>query len=57
MTGLTAPYEEPEAPELILNTNLVPLKQCVEQLIEFLIVNKIIFSRSPNSNSLRQSLT
>jgi len=57
MTGLTAPYEEPETPELTLETNLMPLNQCVEQLINFLIVNRIIFSKSPNDSSLRQPLT
>ena len=57
MTGLTAPYEEPENPELIVATDLMPLNDCVDLLIDFLIVRKIIFSRSPNGNSLRQSLT
>jgi adenylylsulfate kinase len=56
MTGLTAPYEEPKNPELIVDTNHLSLNQCVDQLIEFLIVSKIIFSRSPNGNSFRQSL-
>ena len=51
MTGLTAPYEEPENPELIVGTDLMPLNKCVDQLIDFLIVRKIIFSRSPNGNS------
>lgn len=50
MTGVTAPYEEPENPELIVDTNLLPLNQCVNQLIEFLIVSKIIFSRAKNGN-------
>lgn len=50
MTGITAPYEEPETPELLVETNLFPLNKCVDQLIEFLISNKIIFSRSPNGS-------
>jgi len=50
MTGLTAPYEEPENPELIVATDLMPLNDCVDQLIDFLIVSKIIFSRSPNGS-------
>jgi adenylylsulfate kinase len=57
MTGLTAPYEEPENPELIIDTNLTPLNQCVDQLTQFLIVNKIVFSRSPNGNPLGQPVT
>jgi len=56
MTGLTAPYEEPKNPELIVATDLMPLNQCVDQLIDFLIVRKIIFSRSPNGNALRQTV-
>ena len=52
MTGLTAPYEEPESPELVIDTNLMPLNKCVDQLIDFLIVSKIIFSNAPNSNFL-----
>jgi adenylylsulfate kinase len=57
MTGLTAPYEEPETPELIIDTNLAPLSECVDQLTQFLIVNKIVFSRSPNGNPLGQPVT
>ena len=53
MTGLTAPYEEPKNPELIVATDLMPLNDCVDLLIDFLIVRKIIFSRSPNGNALR----
>jgi len=56
MTGLTAPYEKLQNPELIVDTNHLTLNQCVDQLIDFLIVSKIIFSRSPNGHSLRKSL-
>ena len=52
MTGLTAPYEEPQNPDLVVDTNRMPLDQCVDQLINFLITSKIIFSRSLNNNSL-----
>ena len=52
MTGLTAPYEEPESPELVIDTSLMPLNKCVDQLIDFLIVSKIIFSNAPNGNFL-----
>ena len=52
MTGLTAPYEVPENPELIVDTSLMPVNKCVDQLINFLTVNKIIFSNSPNGNFL-----
>ena len=52
MTGITAPYEEPERPELVIDTSLMPLNKCVDQLIDFLIVSKIIFSNAPNGNFL-----
>ena len=56
MTGLTAPYEEPKNPELIVDTNHLTLNQCVDQLIDFLTSSKIIFTRSANGNSLRRSM-
>ena len=43
MTGLTAHYEEPESPELVIDTSLMPLNKCVDQLIDLLIVDKIIW--------------
>ena len=52
MTGISAPYEEPEIPEMIVETNVMPLNKCVDQLIDFLIVSKIIFARSANGNPL-----
>jgi len=52
MTGLTAPYEEPENPELIVDTSLMPVNKCVDQLVDFLIVRKIIFSNAQNGNFL-----
>ena len=51
MTGLTAPYEEPENPEVIVKTSQMPLDDCVDMMIEYLIVRKIIFSRTPNGSA------
>jgi len=34
-TGISAPYEEPENPDLILNTHECSIEECVEQVIEF----------------------
>jgi len=56
MTGLTAPHEEPKNPELIVNTNHLTLNQCVDQLIDFLLVSKIISSRSPNGKANKTAL-
>lgn len=52
MTGLTAPYEEPQNPELIVDTSQMPLDNCVDQMVEFLIADKIIFARPSNGNLL-----
>ncbi|MFJ7668439.1 adenylyl-sulfate kinase [Lysinibacillus sp. NPDC097195] len=35
-TGISAPYEEPEHPEFILDTERYSIEECVEQLITFL---------------------
>ncbi len=54
MTGLTAPYEAPRNPELTVDTNLMRLDQCVNSLIDFLTLKKIIFSRWANADYLAQ---
>lgn len=35
-TGISSPYEEPENPELVIDTGSMPLDQCVDQVIDFL---------------------
>ena len=45
-TGLTSPYETPESPELIIDTEKYPVQKCVDMLEEFLMNNSII----PNKN-------
>lgn len=35
-TGISSPYEEPENPELAVNTGSTPLDQCVDQVIGYL---------------------
>ncbi|KAB7706190.1 adenylyl-sulfate kinase [Bacillus aerolatus] len=35
-TGISSPYEEPDTPELILETNRFSVEECVEQLIDFI---------------------
>ena len=35
-TGISSPYEEPENPELAVDTGSMPLDQCVDQVIGFL---------------------
>lgn len=41
MTGISAPYEEPLAAEIIVETDRYSLDECVDQVIEFLIRNSI----------------
>ncbi|GBG13524.1 adenylylsulfate kinase [Novimethylophilus kurashikiensis] len=41
-TGISSPYEAPEAPELTINTNLQTLDACVDQVLALLRQRKII---------------
>lgn len=44
MTGLSDPYEEPESPALIVDTDCLTLEESVEQIIDFLIDRRIVYS-------------
>lgn len=46
MTGISAPYEEPEAPSLIIETGKLGLHQCVDEVINFLLKQKLISAAS-----------
>ena len=35
-TGISAPYEEPEKPELVLDTATLSLEECIESMLDFL---------------------
>jgi adenylylsulfate kinase len=41
-TGISSPYEEPENPELIVDTGSMPLERCVDQIINHLQTSGII---------------
>jgi bifunctional enzyme CysN/CysC len=41
-TGISAPYEEPEIPEMVLETDKLPIEDCVTMLIDYLIENNYI---------------
>ncbi len=43
-TGISAPYERPENPEIVLDTGHLPLKECVDAIIAYLD-QKSIFAR------------
>lgn len=36
-TGVSAPYEEPESPDLILESDKCSLDQCVDQVVDFIL--------------------
>ena len=42
MTGVSAPYEEPEHPSLIIDTDKFNLQQCVDEVIRFLLKQGLI---------------
>lgn len=41
-TGISSPYEEPQHPELVVNTGTRPLEECVDQVLEHLKQRSII---------------
>jgi adenylylsulfate kinase len=41
-TGVSAPYEEPEKPDLVLNTEELPVEESVEKILKFLDSRKFI---------------
>lgn len=43
MTGISAPYEEPDNPDLIIETDKLSLDQSVDKVIQFLIEKQLIF--------------
>jgi adenylylsulfate kinase len=41
-TGISAPYEAPENPELRIDTSTMPLEECVAQVVEYLVAQGVI---------------
>ncbi|MCF6287221.1 MAG: adenylyl-sulfate kinase, partial [Candidatus Hydrogenedentes bacterium] len=44
-TGISAPYEAPENPELRIDTSTMPLEECVAQVVAYLVARGIIEER------------
>ena len=42
MTGVSAPYEEPENSSLVIETDKLGLQQCVDEVIKFLLKKGLI---------------
>ncbi|MCK8602280.1 adenylyl-sulfate kinase [Desulfoferrobacter suflitae] len=45
MTGLSAPYEAPENPDILVETDRHSLDACVDRLLNFLIEKRIVIRR------------
>ena len=41
-TGISAPYEEPERPEIVVETDKQSIEECVEKIIQYLKTNNIL---------------
>lgn len=41
-TGISSPYEEPEQPELVVDTGTRLLEDCVEQVVEYLVERGVL---------------
>ena len=50
MTGISDPYEVPEHPSLIIETDKLALQQCVDERIEFLLRQGLIIKVKPSYN-------
>jgi adenylylsulfate kinase len=35
-TGVSAPYEEPDNPEIVVDTGSLPVEDCIDRLVGFL---------------------
>ena len=44
MTGIHDPYEEPDNPDLIIDTDKLTLDQSIDKVIKFLHEQQIIYS-------------
>lgn len=40
-TGISSPYEEPEHPELVIDTNVMDLEQSVQAVLDFLVARGV----------------
>jgi adenylyl-sulfate kinase len=45
-TGIDSPYERPERPEMVLDTSVMSVEACVEQLVGYMLQRKMILNES-----------
>lgn len=50
LTGFDAPYEPPENPEIVVETDKLNVEKCLEKIIEYLNKERIISKKSWNLN-------
>lgn len=50
-TGISAPYEEPENPEIILETDKFSKDECVKQILDYLVENKYVAASAINQKN------
>lgn len=50
-TGISSPYEEPEKPEIVVDTSVQNVDQCVEQIIGYLSAKQIIVPATPDRSA------
>ena len=43
-TGISSPYQPPLKPELVLNTGQESLKECIDKVLVYLVLNGMITS-------------
>lgn len=54
-TGISSPYEEPEHPELVVDTGSLSLETCVDQVLTLLQQRKIIPDNATHHSSIPSS--
>ncbi|MEO7557870.1 MAG: adenylyl-sulfate kinase [Gammaproteobacteria bacterium] len=52
-TGISSPYEAPEQPELILDTDKLPLEDCVNRVVDLLLSRNILQTAGKKLDALK----
>ena len=55
-TGLSAPYEEPEQPEIILETDKYNVKECVDHILNYLAENGYVNTAAINQREVNNKM-
>jgi len=51
MTGISDPYEEPDCPEVTVETNVLSVEQCVQRVLEVLVDSRYIVGSRRDGDS------